>query len=509
MAIYLEKRNRIIIPRWREYNALRLTGDILPLKDNIQKNRFQNDPNLIDKIDKWHSNPNFSTALEVVNSSYALGQEKLAIEQAKYILDNRQGIPNNLKKVINSILNLPQEENILSDADSGHDTFFKHIGRKVNDIRKRLIAFPHNSLLWIELSRLHSILGNIDKAKNCIVIALNLSNNNNRFVTRSASRFFFHIKDHEQALYTIKKSPYLLKDPWLIASDISYSIALDRTSTSIKKAKYMLESKNYNSKELSDLAGMLGTLEFRTGAIKNAKKLFQTSLIQPNENSLAQAEWASHNINNLDIEPWIDNMPEAHEARANEALFDYDINTAFTESCKWMLDQPFSKRAALLSSYIASGLKQDFKDAIKICEASLRTNPNDFGILNNYIFSLAHNKQVDLATKLLPRLHSLIKHDFQKITYHATFGLVLYKQGLFTEGKVQYLQAIEIADKIKRYDYQQHARINFLREEYYASKISKTELISALRKIKDFKQSMLLDREASSIIDTITNTLTK
>ena len=44
------------------------------------------------------------------------------------------------------------------------------------------------------------------------------------------------------------------------------------------------------------LAGALATTEMQAGAAKRAHKLFRSALIDPKENSVAQAEWASSRL---------------------------------------------------------------------------------------------------------------------------------------------------------------------------------------------------------------------
>lgn len=96
------------------------------------------------------------------------------------------------------------------------------------------------NLFTILYTRLHSILGNTKKAENAALIALSLSKNENRYITRSVSRFFVHKKDFEQAQGIIRKAKRFKIDPWLISTDISLSQSLQRMASSFKVGREML-----------------------------------------------------------------------------------------------------------------------------------------------------------------------------------------------------------------------------------------------------------------------------
>ena len=53
---------------------------------------------------------------------------------------------------------------------------------------------------------------------------------------------------------------------------------------------------------LSELASSIGTVELLYGSNKKSRELFKKSLISPNDNTLAQVEWAATKDKNLDVD---------------------------------------------------------------------------------------------------------------------------------------------------------------------------------------------------------------
>ena len=99
------------------------------------------------------------------------------------------------------------------------------------------------------------------------------------------------------------KSQRLKHDPWLLAAEISSKALMDKNSNYIKHAKAIIKSQNYSAFNLTEIRSAVATSELLNGKIKNARKLFFDSLTDPNDNSLAQAEWASRHIPGFDVNP--------------------------------------------------------------------------------------------------------------------------------------------------------------------------------------------------------------
>jgi tetratricopeptide (TPR) repeat protein len=379
-------------------------------------------------------------------------------------------------------------------------TFFKYISKKLNHIRKRLIDYPYNPLLWLELARLHSILGNNLKAERSLSVGHTLSNGVNRTITRAYSRFFYHIGETDKAHEIIRKSPLILSDPWIMSAEISYSIKRNRFSPNIKKGIELIDSKNYASFEISELASMVGTIELHNGSAKNAKKFVQKSLEAPNDNSLAQAEWLSRHIDHIGFSFWLEKVDFAFEAKAHEYLYEKKFPESLKEGFNWVIDQPFSKRAVQFSSYIACALLNDQKSAIEICNFGLRSNPENFEIINNLVYATALDNQIIEAKEWLSKSILLAHEEKHKIFIYANEGLIHFREKNPELGRISYKKAFELAEKLKEENLKYSAQVNLLRQEYLCNALSKERVISFFKMMGKNKTSFQVSAEIQAIL---------
>ena len=92
-------------------------------------------------------------------------------------------------------------------------------------------------------------------------------------------------------------------------------------------------------------------------------------------------------------------VPYNFEAQAWNSFQAGASEDALANSKSWLVDQPFSRRPAILGSYIASSLLEDYRAAVEITEKSLLPNPNDPILLNNLAFAYASLGQLDDARR--------------------------------------------------------------------------------------------------------------
>ena len=145
-----------------------------------------------------------------------------------------------------------------------------------------------------------------------------------------------------------------------------------------------MKFKRHSDSDLSELASALATLELGGGRSLKAKKLFAQALIAPNENVLAQVEWASKALN-IDLEPRSRQVPLAYEANAWGSYRKQNYLGAMEHSMNWLHDEPFSGRAANFGSFVAA-IQEDFAKSQKFIELGMKANPDDVSLQNNQIF---------------------------------------------------------------------------------------------------------------------------
>ena len=266
------------------------------------------------------------------------------------------------------------------------------------------------------------------KAARAVRVALDLAPAS-RFVLRAAARFFVHRDDFEQAHDVLRRAPSVFDDPWLLAGEIAVASTADRTSRLIKPGRAMLKSGDFSSNHLAELASAIATIDLAAGKSKSAKKFFERSLVDPTENSVAQGEWASRRIGGIYVDEVNLGRPFTFEARAHKYESEGKWKNAIDESHSWLRDQPFSSRPALLGSYLASAIAEDYETAVIFAKAGLKANRNEFMLLNNLAFAEAQLNKVSDASKTLRAAENLRSDQTDETIFTATSGLVAYRAG--------------------------------------------------------------------------------
>jgi hypothetical protein len=311
---------------------------------------------------------------------------------------------------------------------------------QIRRLRRGLHANPRNALRWAELSRHYINEGHERQATTAMRIAVNMAPFD-RYILRSAVRLWTHLADPEQAARTLVHARSLvITDPWLLASEIATAATTKRPSRNIKRGREMIEASTHSSFALSELASALATIEMQAGAAKRARRLFRSALIDPNENSVAQAEWASGRLAG-DIGLRHEQRELSAEARARRFADDDENDTALDATWDWLNDQPFSTEPASFGSYRAS-MCGYFEAGIKFARAGLIPNPSNALLLNNLAFSQANTGALRDACETLAKVRA-DEEGWMRPTLTATRGFVAFRSGEVEKGRNLYRQAIE------------------------------------------------------------------
>jgi tetratricopeptide (TPR) repeat protein len=207
----------------------------------------------------------------------------------------------------------------------------------------------------------------------------------------------------------------------------------------------MIESDKFSNRDLTELASSIGTVQLHSGSIKQARKSFDISLKDPNENSFAQIEFVSNTIQIIpesELATYLTTLPNAFEARAHEFDSVGKQDEAFKDGCRWLLDQPFSKRAALFTQHLAISKLEEYDRGIEIGIFALHSNPKSFEILNNLAFAYSKKRKFKEARIALEKMKSLNPNDYFRTFLLATEGLLRMREGNIEDGKRLYDLAI-------------------------------------------------------------------
>jgi tetratricopeptide (TPR) repeat protein len=439
MSILKSDDNRVLAPAWFKSDEAIYSAELRSLVKNKTMNY---NPSSLEVLHaSFIERPTFELALEILSLSYTESDIEKAQQAASFIIESKKVVPVTLTEFCKNILS----ENNKNTIET------KNTQAQISVIKKWLKENPNDCLSWIDLSRLYMSIGQINQAERSILIGLGLSNDN-RWVTRVSSRFFFNIGSYERSHDILIRHPNINSDPWLLASELAISSSYGRNSRYWSSAKKALKF-GYSECHTSELQSSIGTLELKSGSIKKAKNHFGHSLAYPNGNIFAQAKWAERkgNIKGLVPHEALVNHKRAFEAKYREAYYNQEMKLALDYAKEWLDEEPFNSQPAIHASYVAS-LLDDYKQTMEISKKGLLIDPSDETLRLNLIFSSISQEHLESGeisiesyNHALDIVNEVIKKE-DKDTYghaFANLGLLHYKNGELEKGKNYYEIAVE------------------------------------------------------------------
>ena len=492
MADYYDDKPRNVIPNWRSYSDTLNLSELDSVKTSKKKLVKYN---LSEYINDFKQNKSTVYASELISAGVSNNQTLIAEvkEAAKFLLDAGESVNESQLKIANKIYNnqsiyeAPQVNTILPLTQFSEKNYHADIRMFKNLIKVN----PYNAIPYVELSRCYATLGISDKSISAMKVALHLAPGN-RFVLRSATRLFAHYdspqEDHLSYVhYYLKKYARASKDPWILSAEISTANVLEKTSKNIKQAIELIDAKKYTPDSITELASSIGTIEFSHGSNKKAKKKFQTSLLSPNDNSLAQAEWIS-NYMSLDVDQSAYSSKKNFEAMALDLYYDDKYEDALDYTVKWFMDQPYSTRSVTHASRLISPLKgknEKTDTLIQLLASGLISHPNEPIIINNLAYALALNGEPMKAMEYINN-HKHHKMDsIQRTCFKATEGLAQFRLDKPDIGRKLYQEAISDAKKDDEKVLNWKAILNLAREEFLAGSNESAYMMEIVEKIPD------------------------
>ena len=443
MGIFVESQDRKIIPRWRSFGE---TQKLKELESVVRPRAHQQviTDFLLSKIIDWRDNRTVGHAADLVGAGLVLGREAEVIEAARFLLRSDPNISPWAKELAEQALKSPGNTDMEINLGSLSDYTLHN---RVSTLRRLLRTEPRDPFTWVELSRAYATVGLSEPAERSMTVALNLSNNN-RFILRSASRLWVHLRDPEKAHDIIVRAEGTRFDPWLMAAEIAIGSITKRKPRFVKAARRMLKERRFSPVHVSELASAVATLELGSGALKNSRKMFVQSLEQPTENSIAQAVWASRESNAIRVQAEFLDRPNTFEARARSFYSQSHWKDVINECERWRFDQPFSSGPCEYGSYVAAIALEDHETSRKFTKWGLKANPSDFILLNNMAFACINLNEIKEATGILSRIHRLRLSDRDRVVLQATQGLLAFRTGAIVVGRQLYTGARSRARKM-------------------------------------------------------------
>ncbi len=466
--------SRDVIPRWRPFGSTVRSGETAPLGEPSTPSPPRD---LSEHEEAFRRFPGQHTASDLVGAALSSAvHSEAALRAARHLLES-PGVSRNAADLADALLSQadgPRPPAI--DRDTPHIDF-DEVRAKAHRLRRIVRAEPRNAIRWADLALAHTVLGHPEQAEREIRTALAVAGPH-RFLLRAAARLYVHMDRPDAAHALLIADPAILDDPWLAAVEVATATLAGTVPKNMKRAQRMLDSSGrYAPWHLAELASQVATTELRAGRVKSAKRLMRLALIQPTDNALAQAEWAS--ANGLGIEPGNLDIPRTYEARALRYSHVGDWQGASRAGLDWLADQPFAQEAAQFTSYVASVGAQDWKAAEHAARIGLVANPDNHMLRNNLAFALANQGRAEEAAQQLQHVPPHMRQPHERAVLNATRGLVMFRRGQIPEGRNAYEQAVAALAALQQLDLAALANVFWAREEVLAGTEEAERVIEA------------------------------
>jgi tetratricopeptide (TPR) repeat protein len=462
MNPHFDDRVRRIIPRWRDAATTARLGELGSLKR--EGRRFSAAP-LREKLADWIAEPSLFVATDIVGTALLTrgeDSEGIVSDAAQAILGRESGATATARRAAERVLHGAPSQEFSTFVMTRVD-----IHRRIHDLRRALSSDPRNGIAWVDLAYLYTLVGQSPQAGEAMLMALRLAPES-RHVLRSATRFYVHNDAKDAALWLLRHSDRTQFDPWLVAAEIGVAGLIGTGSKFAKTGLALASSGSFSARDVTEMAAAIGTLETEHGNRRKAKRLFEISLEDPNDNVLAQAAWAARATQVVNVDPANLNVPFSFEARARINFRNRNFRESLRESEAWFNDQRFSVGAAAYTSYVAAVVLAQHEQAITVLKEALVANPDDWTLRNNLAFSLASLGRVEEAKEEFRPLTEENDSAPRRGVWLATSGLLEFRSGYPAKGQQLYNEAIDVFEKERLTTLRALAAVFKAREELHA-----------------------------------------
>lgn len=437
--------SRYITPRWRSVSTTLALKELDATAIGTAQIELQDQDFLAPKLMAWRNNRTAGHASDLVGAGVMLDRKGEVLDAAMFLLKEGVGPASRLMRELAAHVvqetELTDNGSVLGNAAIYNaDTYYSDVNR----YRRRVRREPRDAIAWVELSRAYTCIGLLDQAKQSMLVALQLARDN-RFILRSATCLFAHMNDWDRAYSLLLSSELSGCDPWIMSALIAVANRLKRFPRTIKSGKRLLDSDRFSAIQTSELASAIGSVELERGSRKIAKRLFVKSLEDPTENSVAQAAWASRRTQGINLALDFFEETKSFEAASWRYYSNGDWETCATCCERSLADQPFVAHLGVLGSFVTSVALNDFRRSKLLAAHALQTNPNNFLLQNNLIFAKINLGELEAARTRLQRIDRSQLTPDERVTIHATEGLLLFRSGEIEAGRKSYIEACHLA----------------------------------------------------------------
>jgi hypothetical protein len=314
--------------------------------------------------------------------------------------------------------------------------------------RLRLRQSPRDVAGWMDRSLAHCVLGEPEKARSAMSVALGLAPNH-RVVLRTVARLLVHLGSADEAHALIRRHPRTASDPWLMSAEISLSQILDQPSLHTLRGRRFVADNQAFPGYVSELAAAVASTEKNAGAHGRSRKLYELALIEPTDNVVAQFQYERQADRAKQLSRTGLELPSAVEGRTWKAIGEGNWGLAVGEALKWQADEPFSGRPATAAS-CAAIIVGNAALAVESAQAGIRANQGDQLLRNNLAVALARAGSLSEAQTEFSLIRKPLQRGYPQFVFEATQGLMHYVSGDRASGAKSYEKAVRSATPIDR-----------------------------------------------------------
>ena len=430
-----DQRPRRVVPRWRPSWVTATNAEARSTsapRKQTEGSKSREDLEVSHKIQEFQVLQSVPVAAELMFLASATGNEVAARQAAELILANQERIgAKQLVKSAKQVLN--------ADGPNQQESFSQDF---VRHARTLLGIDYRNPVLLIDTARELTVRRHERTALRYVRAAVAMAPNS-RFVIRAATRYYLHIGEHEVAHELLRESPLLASDPWIQASEVAVATVRGKTSNLVRQTVRKLCDAKQVGAEMTELASAAGTVELLSGSNKKAKILFKHALSNPNDNSLAQAEWAAAKLN-LVVGDQALMTPMSYEANSHNAYRRLQNAEAIDHAVKWAKDEPFASRPMDAQCYLLS-LEGRYSEALEAAKIAHDLDGDEAGPTLNLLFAQIQAGDLDESMESFLRLSKHPDIKSHATHYYANGGALAYALGYFEQARELYKRAIRTA----------------------------------------------------------------
>lgn len=459
MAASSGSDRRRVLPRWRSAAAAATRGELSNLRPASAAWAAGVGEELDDKEREWHETHDAAVAGELVTLAFLGNDPSRGLQAAETTLPSISSA----WPLLQDLFRAPWLTSTTPMASPPAPPSVRDSRIDAARVRSRITADPRNAIAWTDMARVYSLLGQSKRAERATRVAMALAPLN-RFVLRSAARLYVHQGDLERAHRAVVSAAHLSADPWLIATELAIADLANWTPRCGRQGRSALEAGRYRDRDVTELASALATLELGHGRTREARRLFRLALREPNDNALAQAEWAERSVGELGTRDLLQSDTSSYEAQTRLYRRLGKWSRAVAGAISWQGDEPYSEVAAAWSSSLVSVADENYRYAAHLSRQGLVANPGSGLLRNNLAYSLIECGDLEDAERILCGLPDSME-DHTAVASRATRGLLAFRRGNLDEGRRQYDEAIRQARSVGLREEEAMAAVMLAREE--------------------------------------------